>query len=284
MDLSLHNVDVNDSKQESDTRKVYAAFDSVQLHTDLYDLTTVFNKKVDTSDSRITTSWHHRKLLGKLMAPVPSRLMPDTVREIYDAFSFFDLNANGHIEANELKRVLNALYFKKTEEESQDIINYFDLDGNQLLDFHEVIFAVARHIKHDVFTLADIQQRFNKFDEDQDGKLTVNTIPNLIRKGFGIPVSDKEIFDLLSIAMDITDETARLSFEKLIRMLQHAVNATEKADAPDFMRKLRNRCGPAVRNIGSNDIKLMKKRMIATTMPNGSVSNSKNAQFDNFEI
>jgi hypothetical protein len=44
-------------------------------------------------------------------------------------------------------------------------------------------------------------------------------------------------------------------------MLQYAVRQGEKSHAPDYMKKLNHRCGPAVRNLHSNDIKLFKKRM-----------------------
>ncbi len=100
----------------------------------------------------------------------------------------------------------------------------------------------------------------SKYDDDQDGKLTITTFPLLLRKGFGITITDQEIFDLLA-KFDIIDETKRISFEKFIRMLQYAVRQGDQLQAPDYMKKLNHRCGPAVRNIHSNDIKLFKKRM-----------------------
>jgi hypothetical protein len=44
-------------------------------------------------------------------------------------------------------------------------------------------------------------------------------------------------------------------------MLQYAVRQGEKFHSPDYMKKLNHRCGPAVRNLRNNDIKLFKKRM-----------------------
>jgi Ca2+-binding EF-hand superfamily protein len=107
-----------------------------------------------------TISYHHRRISNKLLNTVPPRLMSDTVRDIFNIFTFFDLNANHFIEINELKRILNALNLKKTTEECYEIINNYDLNNDQMIDFHEFIFAIARLIKHDVFTLIDIQQRF----------------------------------------------------------------------------------------------------------------------------
>ncbi len=76
----------------------------------------------------------------------------------------------------------------------------------------------------------------------------------------GISVTDREIFDLLA-KFDIIDETTKISLEKFIRMLQYVVRQGEKSQAPEYMKKLNHRCGPAVRNIRSNDMKLLKKRL-----------------------
>ena len=86
--------------------------------------------------------------------------MSDTVQEIFHAFTFFDLNANQFIEMKELKSILQALNLKKTDDQCRQIIQTYDLNDDQRIDFHEFIFALARLIKHDVFTLVDIQQRF----------------------------------------------------------------------------------------------------------------------------
>jgi hypothetical protein len=99
----------------------------------------------------------------------------------------------------------------------------------------------------------------SKFDDDQDGKLTVDALPNVLRKGFGIAVTDREIFELLA-KFNITEQTIRISFERFIRMLQYVVRQGDRANAPDYMRKLNHRCGPAVRHVNGHELKLLKKR------------------------
>jgi hypothetical protein len=120
----------------------------------------ISNMQTTPENSIPTISYHHKKISNKLMNTVPPRLMSETVQDIFNTFTFFDLNANQLIEINELRRILNALNFKKTNDECQDIINTYDLNNDHMIDFHEFIFALARLIKHDVFTLIDIQQRF----------------------------------------------------------------------------------------------------------------------------
>lgn len=203
---------------------------------------------------------HYRSISKKFLHSIPPRLMSDTVQEIFHAFTFFDLNANQFIEIKELKTIFQALNMKKNDDQCSDIIDMYDLNNDQRIDFHEFIFALARLIKHDVFTLVDIQQRFSQFDDDQDGKIPVGTLPILLRKGFAIAVTDREIFDLLA-KFDITDETMQISFVKFLRMLQYAVRQGEQSQSPDYMKKLNHRCGPALRNLHANDMKLLKKRL-----------------------
>lgn len=220
-------------------------------------------------------SYHYKKLPSKYVQTIPPRLMSDTVEEIFQTFQFFDFNGNQSIEINELKRLFQGLNMKKSSEQCRKHIRDYDLNGDEKIDFHEFIFAMARLIKHDVFTLNDIQQKFkyeefcmfslclilssSKFDDDQDGKLTISVIPLVIRKGFGIPVTDREIVDLLA-QFRITDETKKISLEKFLRMLQYLVRQGEQPHANDYMKKLNHRCGPALRNLQANDIKLLKKR------------------------
>ena len=118
------------------------------------------DRNISMKESTSNPSYHHQKISNKLINTVPPRLMSETVSTIVNIFSFFDLNANQFIEVHELRRILNALNFKKTTDECLDIINTYDLNNDEKIDFHEFIFALARLIKHDVFTLLDIQQRF----------------------------------------------------------------------------------------------------------------------------
>ena len=83
----------------------------------------------------------------------------------------------------------------------------------------------------------------------------------MLRKGFAIGVSDREIFDLLA-KFDIIDETTQISFVKFLRMLQYAVRQGEHSQSPEYMKKLNHRCGPAVRNLHPNEMKSLRKRLL----------------------
>ena len=125
----------------------------------------MINEKTTTTTTEpdvAPRSRHHQKLASKFMRPVPPPLMSDTVQEIENTFAFFDLNADQMIDADELRRVLHAVNVKKSNEECQEILNGYDLNGDGKLDVHEFIFALARLIKNDVFTLNDIHQRFQR--------------------------------------------------------------------------------------------------------------------------
>jgi Ca2+-binding EF-hand superfamily protein len=115
---------------------------------------------VGYDDALFPCALHYRQVSRKFLHRIPPRLMSDTVRDIERTFAFFDLNDKQMIGADELRRILHAINVKKTNDECQDIVNNFDLNDDGRIDFHEFIFALARSIKHDVFTLNDIHQRF----------------------------------------------------------------------------------------------------------------------------
>ncbi|XP_027335162.1 probable calcium-binding protein CML22 [Abrus precatorius] len=54
-------------------------------------------------------------------------------------FEKYDVNSNGSIEPNELKRLLEHLQLHLPEDESQNIFKYCDIDGSKGIQFNEFI-------------------------------------------------------------------------------------------------------------------------------------------------
>ena len=61
----------------------------------------------------------------------------DDLADIREAFNLFDKDADGTIEKEELKKVLNDLGRSISDEELQDMIEDVDADGDGLIDFDE---------------------------------------------------------------------------------------------------------------------------------------------------
>ena len=57
--------------------------------------------------------------------------------ELKNAFNIIDLDANGKINTNELKRLFESSGDKVTDEEVEEMIREADLDGDGLIDLEE---------------------------------------------------------------------------------------------------------------------------------------------------
>ena len=69
--------------------------------------------------------------------------------ELKRAFSFFDKDGNGNIEADELGSVMESLGYKATKEELREMINEADTDGNNMIDFNEFVQLMEAKSKRD---------------------------------------------------------------------------------------------------------------------------------------
>lgn len=74
-------------------------------------------------------------------------LTDEQIEEFRDAFSVFDQNGDGTINAKELGIVLRSLGQNPTEKELQEVINTVDDDKNGLLDFSEFLHLMADKMK-----------------------------------------------------------------------------------------------------------------------------------------
>ncbi len=74
-------------------------------------------------------------------------LTEEQIAEFRDAFSVFDENGDGTINAKELGIVLRSLGQNPTEKELQEVINSVDDDKNGLLDFSEFLHLMSDKLK-----------------------------------------------------------------------------------------------------------------------------------------
>ena len=70
-------------------------------------------------------------------------LSEDTIAEYQEAFSLFDKDGNGHIEAKELAAVLTALGQSPSEDDIAKMIAEVDADANGTLEFPEFLKMMA---------------------------------------------------------------------------------------------------------------------------------------------
>ena len=96
-------------------------------------------------------------------APMPSTSIQKSNSQQDDlraAFSFFDRNSNGNIEADELGLVMESLGYQATEQELKDMINEADMDGNNMIDFEEFVQLMEAKSKRDQDQEDELREAF----------------------------------------------------------------------------------------------------------------------------
>lgn len=97
----------------------------------------------------------------------------EVVKELSEAFQFFDLNSDGKLSLKELGTVIRSLGEEVTEEDLQQLIKRVDSDGDGQLNLSEFIVlntqascSSAELEEADNNALVEV---FNKFDADKNG-------------------------------------------------------------------------------------------------------------------
>merc|ERR1711879_862685 len=67
---------------------------------------------------------------------IPNKKMADTV-ELQEAFKLFDMDGDGMITKDELRKLVEKVGGKMTEGEAKGLIHQADKDGNESIDFSE---------------------------------------------------------------------------------------------------------------------------------------------------
>jgi calmodulin len=72
-----------------------------------------------------------------------SELPPERIAELREAFSLFDKDGSGSISMSEMKMVLLSLGVEPTDEDLKEIIEEFDSDNNNEIEFDEFVNIMA---------------------------------------------------------------------------------------------------------------------------------------------
>ena len=82
-------------------------------------------------------------------SPVPKEVRSGYLIKLKSLFDIMDMNQNGELEVNELKAFLNKLSAEQdsiSEDESQKIMKYFDINKSGSIDFNEFVLMAEQLI------------------------------------------------------------------------------------------------------------------------------------------
>eukprot|EP00299_Pterocystis_sp_00344_P008465 c3222_g1_i1.p1 GENE.c3222_g1_i1~~c3222_g1_i1.p1 ORF type:complete len:166 (-),score=49.26 c3222_g1_i1:3-500(-) len=154
--------------------------------------------------------------LAKVQSKFPN-VTKEQLVELRDAFSLFDKDGNGKIEAEELQRVMNHVSgtVQYQLEDVKKMIRIVDKNSDGQIDFFEFVDLMTKSFKSEKEELRDA---FNVFDLDKDGVITTEEITSILN-GLGQTISRDEI-NLIMKYVDI-DNDGTISFDEFCKMMSY---------------------------------------------------------------
>merc|ERR1711907_490039 len=103
------------------------------------------------------------------------QLSEEQLDEIREAFSLFDSDASGAIDARELKAAMRALGFEVKNEELKKMVSDFDGDGTGTREFSEFLQMMTGKMG-EKDSREDIEKVFKLFDDDNTNKISFRNL------------------------------------------------------------------------------------------------------------
>ena len=104
----------------------------------------------------------------------------DDIKKLTEVFNGIDKNKDGVIFGHELAKAVEECQENYADcscdctADWEDIFVEIDLDGDGKLDFNEFISSASDHVK--VLTETNLRYIFNFFDQNNDGRLSVDDL------------------------------------------------------------------------------------------------------------
>merc|ERR1712166_1041117 len=144
---------------------------------------------------------------------------PQEIKEIEEAFSLFDADNSGMIDAGELKSAMEALGFTPKKEEIKKMLADIDKDGNGTIEAVEFVELMCGKMSNKD-PKEDIIKAFSLFDDDGTGKITMKNLKRVSAE-LGETLSEDELKEML--VLGDTDGDGEINQDEFVRIMQ-AVN------------------------------------------------------------
>eukprot|EP00493_Phyllostaurus_siculus_P004441 UN04462 len=111
---------------------------------------------------------------------VRSRLTPNDIAELEEAFQLFDKHSLGYVLKPDLREMLKTIGYNLNDKELEHMITKVDVDNNRKIDIDEFIVLIA-NLESDEKHEAEIIAAFNAFDYTGQGYVRANDIRRVLK-------------------------------------------------------------------------------------------------------
>ena len=146
----------------------------------------------------------------------PKQISEEQLIEVKEAFSVFDSEQTGGLDARELKAAISALNIKITKDEIRQIYQEFGKDIRDKITQDEFIEIAVPRLP-DRHTKEYIQKIFQYFDLENTGKITIRHLKKIAQE-IGENLTDEELKEIMEEAD--RDEDGYIGFDDFYRIMK----------------------------------------------------------------
>ena len=184
-------------------------------------------QKINVNDLQINTRLrkfsHMHSFERAVMAFIVRHMSTNQqANQLRDIFKLMDVNREGRLTYEELSNGYKK-FFKKTtltHEEYMEIVDSFDRDGSEYVEFEEFLAAFLK--SELILTEKNLKFAFDYFDEDKSGQLSAEEIKRILT--FNSCIDGKKInIDEMINSFD-KDSDGQISFDEFLGLMRKILN------------------------------------------------------------
>ena len=164
-----------------------------------------------------------KKPISPIKKPIPRRrqaLDDELLAEVKEAFTIFDTEHSGSIDARELKAAMRALGFDVKKQEIKKIMQDIDKSVNEKINYNEFLSIMTPRMS-EKDTRDEILKIFRLFDEDSTGKVSFRNLKKVALE-LGEGLSDDELHEMIEEAD--RDGDGLINFDEFYRVMRKRGN------------------------------------------------------------
>ncbi|XP_078315546.1 uncharacterized protein LOC111129679 [Crassostrea virginica] len=150
--------------------------------------------------------------------------------DIKSAFTLFDKDNSGFIDAAELKTVLQTLKQNPTDKEVDDMIAELDKNGNKKIEYDEFEKFMANKFKKPDDVEEEMRASFKIFDKDGNGTIDAAELRQAM-KSLGETMTDEEVDEMIKVA-DV-DSDGKVNYQEFVKIMISERSVCETSSADD---------------------------------------------------